>query len=110
MKPSDITRVFRASAPVFAHRVSAWMMLVTICDAGSSGVTLTKLCNGLKTATRDSRQTTLRRWTKAGLLERREIPNRRMQAGLPGGRRQMLYFATPKAFQLLRLEPNDASL
>lgn len=46
----------------------------------------------------------------AGLLERREIPNSRQQAGIPGGRRQMLYFATPKAFKLLRLEPNDGSL
>lgn len=83
------------------------MMLVTICDAGSAGVTLTTLCNGLKTKTRDSRQGTLKRWTQAGLLERREIPNSRQQAGTPGGRRQMLYFATDKAFKLLRLEPNE---
>lgn len=110
MKASEITTLFRASAPVFAYRVSAWMMLVKICDAGSAGMTLTDLCNGLKTASRDSRQTTLRNWTKAGLLERREIPNSRQQAGIPGGRRQMLYFATPKAFKLLRLEPNDGSL
>jgi hypothetical protein len=110
MKPSEITTLFRASAPVFAHQVSAWMMLVTICDAGSAGVTLTKLCLGLNAKSRDSRQGTLKRWTRAGLLERQEIPNSRQQAGTPGGRRQMLYFATPKAFKLLRLEPNDASL
>lgn len=103
MKAAEIARIYRAAAPVFGNRPSAWLLLVLICAAGEAGMTVNDLCNLLQQKSRDSRQSTLRRWHKAGLLNRAEIPATCHDGRKRGGRNQVVYSATPKAFQLLRL-------
>lgn len=100
MKAAEIANLYRKAAPVFGHRPSAWLLLLLVCEAGSAGMTVNAFCQVINHASRNSRQTTLRRWHQAGLLEVREIPAN----GRRGGRKQKVYVATSKAFQLLRIE------
>lgn len=118
MTPRDILQTYHASAAAFRYHASAWILALTVCDAGEKGLTQSSLRLLLKSRVARPAKT-LRQWQKAGLIVARQqrlkcgewqdagmidtFPPQ--QAGSQGGKARVIWTATPKLFALLRVTP-----
>lgn len=105
MTAAAILKRYRRIAPVIGHKSSAWIVMLTICEAAEKGIDHYDLGRLVK-----SRQMaltpTLRRWKKAGLLTSTEAPAR----GQFGGRNRVIYMATPMLYQALQIDPAETAI
>lgn len=99
MTASDILKIYRKAAPALGYHASAWVALLTLCEAGDAGMSLSDL-TAHHAVRGQGTQTVLRRWVLAGLATVTE----RRASGTLGGRPCKVYTATPKLYKLLRLD------
>lgn len=105
MTAAAILKRYRRIAPVIGHKSSAWIVMLTICEAGAEGIDhaeLGRLMHGKPMAL----ASTLRRWKAAGILVSGEAPSR----GENGGRPRVIYMATPKLYRALGIVPAEKSI
>lgn len=101
MTAAQLHASYEAVAPVFSNRPGAWLKLVHIVAAGEAGLNLSALRRSDRNPSSASNNLNLvRRWQKAGL-----VTITLMQRPHGRGRAPLLIRATPKARQLLRLDP-----
>jgi DNA-binding transcriptional regulator GbsR (MarR family) len=98
MKAGNILELYRAVAPVVGHRSSAWMMLLMICEAETTGLSRSELAQLFK-ARRINASRTLKKWQDTGLVEAVCAPRVHKS-----GRQRVNFVATKKLFKLLRVE------
>jgi hypothetical protein len=97
LQASDILNTWRKVQPLFKGHSSAWLILLTLCEAGSGGILRREI--NVNKAIRNPG--IFRRWEKAGLVTIKLQPVRR-------GRASMRLFATQKTYALLRIaRPDD---
>lgn len=99
MTAADILKIYRKAAPALGYRASAWIVMLTLCEAGDAGMSLSEL-TAYHAVYGQGAQTVLRRWVLAGLATVTE----RRASGTLGGRPCKVYTATPKLYKLLRLD------
>lgn len=105
MTASAILKRYRLIAPVIRGHASAWIVMLTICEAGEEGIDhadLGRLMRGKPMALAP----TLRRWKEAGILVSGEAPAR----GSNGGRNRVIYMATPKLYRALGIDPTEKAI
>lgn len=105
MTASAILNQYRRVAPVIGHKASAWVVLLTICEAADNGIDHYHLGRLVKSRGM-ALVPTLRRWKNAGLLTSTEAPAR----GRAGGRNRVIYMATPSLYQTLKIEPAERAI
>lgn len=106
MTATDILTLYRHSSRVFWGKASAWILLIEICDAGHRGMTHADIMHAGGSKSEGSRASTLRRWVRTGLLEARTIlAKSRKEGAYKGGKPRIIYTATKKAHDLLRIQP-----
>lgn len=99
MTAADILFHWRKVAPVIGNKPSAWIAMLTICEAGEAGIPGYALRQRLREQGVVSGATpTLRRWEAAGLLTT-SLTDPSPHGGSPGN----VYHATPKLFAFLRI-------
>lgn len=104
MTAAEILNIYRQAAPALGYRASAWITMLTLCEAGDAGMSLSDLTK-YHAVQGQGAQTVLRRWVHAGLATVTE----RRASGVLGGRRCKIYTATPKLYKFLRLDQPTAS-
>lgn len=100
MTASSILSHYRRVAPAIGHKASAWLLLLTLAEAGDKGLShhdLERLLRARSMAT----SPTLRRWKKQGILVSSEVPAKSNR----GGRPRVIYKATPTLYAALGLLP-----
>ncbi len=105
MTAAAILNRYRRIAPVIGFQASAWIVLLTICEAGPEGIDhagLVKLLRGKPM----QMAPTLRRWKQAGILVSGEVPPRRGK----GGACRVIYMATPKLYEALGITPAEKAI
>jgi hypothetical protein len=97
LQASDILNTWRKVQPLFHGHSSAWLILLTLCEAGSGGI-LRREINVNKAIKNPG---IFRRWEKAGLVT---VQLEAVRRGKPA----MRVFATEKTYALLRIaRPDD---
>jgi hypothetical protein len=105
MTAAAILKRYRRIAPVIGHKSSAWIVMLTICEAGAEGIDhsdLGQLMRGKPMALAP----TLRRWKEAGILVSGVAPAR----GVNGGRPRVIYMATSKLYRALGIDPAEKAI
>lgn len=93
---SQVLDTWRPIRLVFYGHSSAWLVLLSICEAGSAGILRREI--EVNKAIRHCG--IFRRWEKAGLVICEKDKGRR-------GKPSLRLYATPKSFKLLRITPPD---
>lgn len=97
LQASDILNTWRKVRPIFGGHSSAWLILLTLCEAGSGGT----LRRSIAVNKAIKNPGIFRRWEKLGLVTIKLQPVRR-------GKAAMRIFATQKTYALLRIaRPDD---
>ncbi len=100
MKAADILTLYRKAAPPLGWKPSTWISLLTLCDAGSKGMSLRELKLSIRTRTTPY-SAHIRRWKKAALISETKV---RAKGG-KGGRMSRIFTATPKLYSFMQIEP-----